>query len=138
MRQRRATTKNSRSTEQLGPVLHRLRTERKIAASKLSKDTGLSRSYLSHLESGHFSEIGVRRFSRLIQALKVDADQVLAEAGFLARRPKSPKLPDPETYLRLHYNLSADKLELATSFLEMLARRERRRPKAETEGRKTR
>ena len=88
---------------------------------------------MSHLESGHFSEIGVRRFARLIQALKVDADQVLAEAGFLAKRPRAPKLPDPETYLCLHYKLPADKLELAMNFLELLARKERRRPRAEAE-----
>lgn len=134
MTQRRATTK--RKTEQLGPVLHRLRTERSIPASKLSEETGLSRSYLSHLESGHFSEIGVKRFARLIQALKVDADQVLAEAGLLATRPKGPKLPDPETYLRLHYNLPPEKLELATNFLELLARKGRRHPRAEAETRR--
>jgi transcriptional regulator with XRE-family HTH domain len=132
MQTRRATTK-SQSTERLGPVLHRLRTERRIQASELSKETGLSRSYLSHLESGHFSEIGVKKFARLIQALKVDADQVLAEAGFLSAHPKAAKLPDPETYLRLRYKLPADKLALATDFLEMLSRQERRRPKAEAE-----
>src|SRR5262245_14455054 len=136
MRQRRSTTGRARQAEQLGPVLHRLRTERRIPASKLSKETGLSRSYLSHLESGHFSEIGVKRFARLIQALKVDADQVLAEAGFLANQPRASKLVDPETYLRFRYKLSPEKLELATNFLDLLARKERRRPRAESEGRR--
>lgn len=136
MRPRSAAKTQVKRTQQLGPILHRLRTERRIPASKLSKDAGLSRSYLSHLESGHFSEIGVGRFARLIQALKVDADQVLAEAGFLATRPKAPKLPDPETYLRLHYDLPPEKLQLATNFLQLLARKERRRPKAASESRR--
>lgn len=131
MAQRSPAPKHRRRSEQLGPVLHRLRTERSIPASTLSKETGLSRSYLSHLESGHFSEIGVKRFARLIQALKVDADQVLAEAGFLTARPKAPKLPDPATYLRLHYKLPAEKLELAMNFLDLLSRKERRRATGE-------
>ncbi len=106
-----------------------------MAARELSKRTGISRSYLSKLESGYFDEIGLRRFARLVQVLKVNADQVLAEAGFLADRPKPAKLPDPETYLRLQYKLPTEKLELAMNFLELLARRPPRR-RAETEKRR--
>jgi hypothetical protein len=78
----------------------------------------------------------VDKFARLIQAMKLSADQVLAEAGYLPARPKGPQLPDPETYLRLHYKLSPAKLEIATSFLEFLARKNRRGPKAEAEPRR--
>lgn len=132
MPKRSKTSKQRSGTERLGPVLHRLRTERSITASKMSRETGLSPSYLNYLERGRFGDVGIEKFARLIQAMKVSADQVLSEAGYLTARP-NPKLPDPETYLRAQYKLSPAKLELATSFLEFLSRKERRRPKTEAE-----
>ncbi|MDE3076171.1 MAG: helix-turn-helix domain-containing protein [Chloroflexota bacterium] len=133
MPKRSPTTKKRQGIERLGPVFHRLRTERSLTTTSLSKETGLPQSYLSYLERGRFQDIGVEKFSRLIQALKVSADHVLAEAGYLATGPKGPKLLDPETYLRLQYKLTPAKLAMATSYLEFLARKDRRRPKAEAE-----
>ncbi len=133
MSKRSPTTKKRQGTERLGPVFHRLRTERSLTTTSLAKETGLPQSYLSYLERGRFQDIGVDKFARLIQALKVSADHVLAEAGYLATDPKGPKLPDPETYLRLQYKLTPAKLAMATNYLEFLARQDRRRLRAEAE-----
>jgi transcriptional regulator with XRE-family HTH domain len=128
----RARNKKPRAgIERLGPVLHRLRTERSISASELSEETGLSRSYLSYLERGRFADVGINKFARLIQAMQVSADKVLAEAGYIPQVKNS--LPDPKTYLVNQYKLSGPSLQMAIKFLDVLARSEKRRPQAERE-----
>jgi len=117
--------------ERLGPVLHRLRTERSISASEMSEETGLSRSYLSYLERGRFSDVGIDKFARLIKAMQVSADKVLAEAGYIPQ--KKNDLPDPKTYLVTQYKLSGASLQMALKFLDVLARSEKRGPQAERE-----
>lgn len=128
---RSKTSKQRNGTDKLGPVLHRLRLERSIPASKLSKETGLSRSYISYLEGGRFRDVGIEKFVRLLLAFKVSADQVLAEAGYLPSK-KTP-MPHPEEFLRAHYKLSPTNLATATDFLEFLSRKQKRGPKAEKE-----
>lgn len=124
-------TKQRAGTERLGPVLHRLRTERSISASELSEETGLSRSYLSYLERGRFADVGIEKFARLIQAMQVSADKVLAEAGYIPQVKSN--LPDPKTYLVNQYKLSGPSLQMAMKFLDVLARAEKRHPQAERE-----
>lgn len=123
------------TTKQLGPILHRLRTERGIPSIRLSKETGLSPSYLNYVETGHFKDIGLEKFVRLIQALRVSADEILAKAGYLAQTAKTD-LPEPQDYLRERYRLSPAQLEVATDFLDYLARKARRRPATEREARR--
>lgn len=126
----RARNKKPRAgTKRLGPVLHRLRTERSISASEMSEETGLSRSYLSYLERGRFADVGIDKFARLIQAMQVSADKVLAEAGYIPQVKNN--LPDPKTYLVNQYHLSGPSLQMAIKFLDVLARSEKRRPQAE-------
>lgn len=135
MPRRSSRTVRSGGTERLGPVLHRLRTERSIPASRLSKETGLSPSYLNYLERGRFGDVGIEKFARLVRAMQLSADQVLAEAGYLPRQTQ--KLPDLPTYLRSRYKLSPADLDLAIKFLEFLANKPRRRhPKSEKEPRR--
>ncbi|MGH3442623.1 MAG: helix-turn-helix domain-containing protein [Nitriliruptorales bacterium] len=131
MPKRTRITKQRAGTERLGPVLHRLRTERSISASELSEETGLSRSYLSYLERGRFADVGIDKFARLIQAMRVSADKVLAEAGYLPQMKEN--LPNPKTYLVNQYKLSGTNLQTAIKFLEFLARAEKRRPQTERE-----
>jgi transcriptional regulator with XRE-family HTH domain len=101
----------------------------------MSRDTGLSPSYLNYLEHGRFGDVGIEKFARLVQAMQVSADQVLAEAGYLPKRSKD-KPVDPHSYLRDRYKLSPANLELATKFLEFLARSQRRGLQAEKEPRR--
>jgi len=111
-----------------------LRLERGIPATELVKQTGLSRSYLAYLESGRFTEVGLEKFTRLIRAMDLSADQVLRLAGYLPSK-SSEATPPVADLLRTHYKLPPAKLQLAIDFLEFLGRRERRsagRSKART------
>jgi len=117
------------AAERLGPVFLKLRTERGIRAWKLCAETGLTRSYLNYLERGRFKDIGVERFVRLLLAMKLSADQVLGEIGYLPH--SNPKLPEPEDYLRMKYKLSPSDAQMAAMFLEFLARK--KKPRAEKE-----
>lgn len=130
-------TRRSTATaaERLGPVFQKLRTERGIPASKLSRETGLTRSYLNYLERGRFKDIGIERFVRLVQAMRLSADQVLGEIGYLPH--SNPKLPEPEDYLRDKYKLGPADARMAATFLEFLARKSKR-PRAEKEPRSRR
>jgi len=118
------TTKERSGTQRLGAVLRQLRLQRGVTTTYLVKTTGLSRSYLSYLEQGHFSEVGLDKFARLIAAMGLSADQVLEEAGYVP--PSQEELPEPVAYLRKRYHLSPNSLEMATAFLEFLAARDRR------------
>lgn len=122
---RSARTKQSPGTKQLGATLRRLRTERGIQATQLVKETGLSRSYLAYLESGRFTEVGLEKFTRLLRAMDLSADQVLQRAGYLPTKATGA-LPSTEDLLRTRYKLPPAKLKLAIDFLEFLARREAR------------
>lgn len=88
----------------------KLRTERKIATSQLTKETGLDPSHV-HLERRRFNDIGIEKFARLVHALSISADQVLAQMGLVSptrhylNREKTER--KPEGLLRLlirHYD----------------------------------
>jgi len=118
--------------ERLGPVFHKLRTDRKIPTQQLSEETGLDYSYIAHLERGRFKDMGIEKFARLVRALSISADQVLAEMGLLPKGA-APRI-DPKALLRAHYKLSPTDLRNALDFLEFLSRKSGR-PKAEKEPR---
>lgn len=120
---RNPANKQPSGTKRLGATLRRLRTERAIPATKLVAETGMSRSYLAYLESGRFTEVGLDKFTRLLRAMGLSADQVLEEAGYLPAKTRS--MPSVEEVLRSRYKLSQAKLQLAMEFLEFLSRRER-------------
>lgn len=123
----------------LGPALHRLRTERRIPTSRLSRETGLSRSYLMYLEKGQFQEIGLGKFARLVKALRISADDLLAEAGYLPQViGKSLAAAEPKAYLKARYNLTPSNLDLAMRFLDTLARSQTPARRAEPESPKRR
>jgi transcriptional regulator with XRE-family HTH domain len=126
-------------TSHLGPALLRLRTERRIPTSRLSRETGLSRSYLMYLEKGQFQEIGLGKFARLVKALRISADDLLAEAGYLPHViGKRLAAPGPKAYLKARYNLTPSNLNLAMKFLDTLASSQTLRPRVEPEAKKKR
>lgn len=119
---------NKDAGARLGPILKRSRIEQGIPAAQLARDTGLSRSYLSYLETGRFAEVGLDKLVRLLLALDLSADRVLQEAGYLPQTPQD--LPEPKIYLRTQYQLSPAALEQAQAFLEFLQQRERTKVRA--------
>lgn len=119
---RSARSKQAPGTKQLGATLRKLRMERGIPATDLVKETGLSRSYLAYLESGRFTEVGLEKFTRLLQAMDLSADEVLGQAGYLTTPRR--KAADVEETLRSRYKLSPAKLQQALDFLDFLSHRE--------------
>lgn len=116
----RPSTHKQTGTKRLGATLRKLRTERAIPATKLVQETGMSRSYLAYLESGRFTEVGLEKFTRLLRAMDLSADQVLEEAGYLP--PRKRPTTSVEDVLRSVYKLPQAKLQLAIEFLEFMAR----------------
>lgn len=121
---RRPTHTQTPGTKRLGATLRKLRTERAIPATELVQQTGMSRSYLAYLESGRFAEVGLDKFTRLLRAMNLSADQVLEEAGYLPARKRTS--PSVEDVLRDAYKLPQPKLQLALEFLEFLSHRQSR------------
>jgi XRE family transcriptional regulator, master regulator for biofilm formation len=117
-------SKQAPGTKRLGATLRKLRTERGMTATQLVKETGLSRSYLAYLETGRFTEIGLEKFTRLISAMDLSADEVLRLAGYLPA--KSRRATPVADVLRSRYKLAPDKLQMVVDLLEFLGRREHR------------
>ncbi len=122
-------------SRRLGAVLRRLREEQGVSAAGLAKQTGLSRSYVTYLESGKFAEVGLDKFSRIVRALGLSADRVLRDAGYLPAT--SEGLPEPSSYLKATFGLSPKGGEQALAFIEFLASRERAATRAQRPPRKT-
>jgi transcriptional regulator with XRE-family HTH domain len=109
---------DKRKAKRLGAIVRRHRMEQEIPASKLADETGLSRSYLSYLETGRFAEVGLDKFARIVTFLKISADEVMIEAGYLPRR--RDETADTKKVIRERYKLSAPKAEQGVAFLEFL------------------
>ncbi len=113
----------------LGQLLRQKRIERGISGVELTRRAQISRSYLTKLEDGTMQDLRLDKFCRITEALRLAADEVLQEAGYIAAKPKSA-LPEPGDYLRERYRLSPEGVEQAVDFLEWLARRERQARRA--------
>lgn len=103
--------------QQLGTAVKRLRTELGITGSELANRAGLSRSYISYLESGRFNDVGLDKFARIAIALEVSADQLLSVAGYL---PSERETLDIRVTLRRQLGLSGGALDQAMDFLGFL------------------
>jgi len=109
--------------DQLGRAIKKLRQDLGISASELAKRSGLSRSYISYLESGRFKDVGLDKFARIAAALEVSADQLLIAAGYL---PASRETVDIRLTLRRELGLKGNTLEQAMEFLRFLTDRKPR------------
>lgn len=76
---------------------------------------------MSYLEKGQFKDIGLDKLCMLLQALGCSADELLQEAGYLAAQPDG--LPEPSSYLRQVFGMSAEQARLAIPYLEFIAKR---------------
>ncbi len=57
-----------------------------MSIARLAELTGLNLSYLWQLEHGRFQDIGLEKFCRIVDALRLSAGQVLTDSGYLAQR----------------------------------------------------
>ena len=115
---KQSTALDKNNAKRLGKVIRRIRTEQGIPATKLAEQTGVSRSYLSYLETGRFAEVGLDKFARVAKALDVSPDEMLQEAGYLPRQEKTKV--DPIKLLREGLGLTLAQAETAAAFVEFL------------------
>jgi transcriptional regulator with XRE-family HTH domain len=105
-------------SQSLGGVVKKGRQELGLSQPGLAKKTGLSRSYISYLESGKFEEIGIAKLALIADALEVSADQLLVDAGYF-KRPK-PTLPGATRYLATKFGLDQSQVTSALQYLAFL------------------
>jgi transcriptional regulator with XRE-family HTH domain len=105
-------------SQRLGEVVKKGRQEFGLSQPGLAKKTGLSRSYISYLESGKYQEIGIAKLALIADALEMSADQLLADAGYI-KRPK-PTLPRATRYLATKFGLDQSQVTSALQYLAFL------------------
>ncbi|MHB8614365.1 MAG: helix-turn-helix domain-containing protein [Candidatus Dormibacteraceae bacterium] len=110
-------------SQRLGEVVKRGRQEIGLSQPGLAKKTGLSRSYISYLESGKYQEIGIAKLALIAEALEMSADQLLADAGYI-KRPKST-LPGATRYLATKFGLDQSQVTSALQYLAFLQSRKK-------------
>src|SRR5437773_6031914 len=76
----------------------------------LSRESGLSRSYISRLEMGDIALPSSEKLKALATALGTTSDDLLLAAGFLDDRQDTVGLPDIKQYLRLKYAIKEPQL----------------------------
>ena len=105
-------------SQRLGEVVKKGRQEFGLSQPGLAKKTGLSRSYISYLESGKYEEIGIAKLALIADALEMSADELLADAGYI-KRPK-PTLPGATRYLTTKFGLDQSQVTLALQYMAFL------------------
>lgn len=79
-----------------GNALEKYRKAKKFSIRKLSRETGLSASYLSYLERGVHGPPSVEATKKIADALEVNPDILLAEAGHVDREITDAIRNNPE------------------------------------------
>lgn len=117
-------------SERLGAVLKKLRTQKKLTFDKVYARTGLGKSYLSYLEQGKYSDVGLDKFARLLEVLESPADRVLVEAGYLTKTTVEKQ--DLRSFLQTRLDLSPEDLEHAMNYLTFLSQQSKKKKGAKT------
>src|SRR5689334_6179246 len=75
----------------------------------LSRESGLSRSYISRLEMGDIALPSSERLKALSGALGASPDELLQAAGYIDT-PSNGDLPEIKTYLKRRYGIESAKV----------------------------
>ena len=76
----------------------------------LSRESGLSRSYISRLEMGDIALPSSDRLRALSGALGASPDDLLQAAGYIDAPANSTDLPEIKTYLKRRYGINNTKV----------------------------
>lgn len=121
----KALAKNK--AQKLGAILRRHRLGRGLSQNALAEQTQMSASHVAYLERGRFPSVGIDKFSRLLIALDLSADRVLAEAGYLPKAKTSATSPSSlRGFLAERYKLSPADAAMTETFVEFLRHKSRR------------
>lgn len=89
--------------DELAQRIRELRQSRDWTQQDLSRNSGLTRSYISRLEMGDIALPASEKLRALAAALGTSPDDLLQAAGFLDRPTEPADLPDIKIYLRRKY-----------------------------------
>jgi transcriptional regulator with XRE-family HTH domain len=76
----------------------------------LSRQSGLSRSYISRLEMGDIALPSSERLRALSRALGASPDDLLQAAGYIDTPSNGKELPEIKTYLKRRYGIENTKV----------------------------
>jgi len=76
----------------------------------LSRESGLSRSYISRLEMGDIALPSSERLRALSNALGASPDDLLQAAGYIDSPASTSDLPEIKTYLKRRYGINNTKV----------------------------
>jgi len=111
----------------LGKYFKTLREELGLSMRDVAKQTNLTPSYISKIETGNtFKSINVDSLIAFSKVYKIPITALLEEAGFLE---KEDDLPQLSTYLKMKYNLSPQAIrdiEIFKEFIENYYKKLRR------------
>lgn len=114
--------------ERLGEILRQHRLAAGLSQAGLAELTEMSPSHVAYLERGRFPSVGIDKLTRLLIALELSADHVLAEAGYLPqRKPMTQPHSSLKRFLVERYKLSAADVALTENFVEFLKHKNRKR-----------
>lgn len=111
-------TLNPSKMKGLGKYLKTLREESGLSMRDVAKQTSLTPSYISKIETGDtFKSINVDSLIAFSKAYRIPITALLEEAGFLE---KEDDLPQLSTYLKIKYNLSPQAIRDIGIFKEFI------------------
>ncbi len=87
-------------TISFGKLLKTLRERASLTQEALEQKTGLNRSYIAQLESGHKKSPSNRTLLRLAEGLEVDYDKLLKASGYFVNLQEKNSLPALQVYLK--------------------------------------
>lgn len=90
----------------LGRMLREARKRKGLSLRAVQEATGISFSWITRTEHGHYSRPSPERLTRLAEALGID---VRAMDG-ATNGEMSGRLPQPSTYFRAKYQLSPEEI----------------------------
>ena len=125
---RSAAVREVKLNQRLGEVIRKARQDLGISQPELARQTGLSKSYLSYLESGKYEEIGIAKLALIAEALEMSADRLLTDSGYL-NRPK-PAQPKANRFLMTEFGLDQHQVRSVMDYLNFLRSQNRKKARA--------
>lgn len=109
---------------ELGRLIKRARTSKKLSLRALDELTGVSYGWLSRLERGTLIAPAPSRLTAVAQALDIPPERV----DRLTRGEVSRDLPPIRTYFRAKYQLSPEEIGKIEDLFDQIRRSRRGRP----------
>ena len=104
----------------LHTVIRSLREDKGLTQEKLAKDSGLTRGYISRLESGEYLDDSpsVKTLRQIAEGLKEPVELILTKAGIT--QDDYIKSASTPTFLRAKYDLNKEQIASVEAYIEVI------------------